>query len=492
MSNGLSVSRLVNVQVNLSPLAPARRGFGTMLVGGDSDVIDGVERFRSYSGVEGVALDFGLSAPEYHAAALYFSQTPKPRSLMIGRWLRTATAGLLKGGILTSSEQAMANWTSIEDGAFDITIDGGAEQNITELDFSGAANLSAVASIVGSAISGATCTWDGSRFRVISSTTGVDSEVSYANAPSLGTDISALLKLTSATALEPVPGLAAETAVEFAAALSDISSAWYGLIFAASTMPTDDALIDVAALIQGLTTSRIFGVVETNTLALDAGYTTDLPSRLKALGYTRTFPQYSANKFAVASAFGRAFAVNFNANRSTITLMYKQEPGVVAENLTESQAQTLKNKRCNVFVNYDNDTAILQYGVMSGPAYFDEIHGLDWFQNALQNSLYTLLYTSKTKIPQTDAGSNQLVAEVSKVCDEAINNGLAGPGVWNADGFGQLERGQFLKSGYYVYAMPMALQAQSEREQRKAPPIQVALKLAGAIQEIDVIVDVNR
>jgi hypothetical protein len=492
MSNGLSVSRLVNVVVNLSPLAPARRGFGTLMVAGDSNVIDGSERFRSYSGLEGVALDFGLNAPEYFAAALYFGQTPKPRSLMVGRWLRTATAGLLKGGILTSAQQLMSNWTVITTGAFDITVDGGAEQNITGLDFSGAANLSAVAAIISAAITGATCAWDGSRFIVTSDTTGTSSTISYANAPASGLDISAQLKLTTGLALAPVAGFAAETAVACAAALAEKSNAWYGLQFAAATMPSDDNLIDVAALIQGLTTSRIFGVVETNTLVLDAGNTTDLPSRLKALGYTRTCAQFSANKYAIASLFGRAFSVNFAANRSTITLMYKQEPGVVAEDLTETQAGVLKDKRCNVFVSYDNDTAILQYGVMSGPAYFDEIHGLDWFQNAVQNSLYTLLYTSKTKIPQTDAGSNQLVAEVSKVCDEAINNGLAGPGVWNADGFGQLERGQFLKSGYYVYAMPMALQAQSEREQRKAPPIQVALKLAGAIQEIDVIVDVNR
>lgn len=491
MSNGLSVSRLVNVVVNLSPLAPARRGFGTLCVAGDSDVIDGAERIRSYTGVEGVALDFGLESPEYKAAVLYFGQTPKPRSLMVGRWLRTATAGLLKGGILTSAQQQMTNWTVITTGAFKITVDG-VEKSLSGLDFSGCANLSAVAAIIDAALTGATFEWDGSRFIVKSSTTGIASTVSYAVAPSSGLDISAQLKLTTGLALTPVAGYAAETAVQCAAALAEISSSWYGLMFSASTMPSDDAIVDVAELIQGLTVSRIFGVVETNTLVLDAGNTTDLPSRLKDLGYTRTCTQFSASKYAIASLFGRAFSVNFAANRSTITLMYKQEPGVVAENLTETQAQTLKDKRCNVFVAYDNDTAIIQYGVMSGPAYFDEIHGLDWFQNAVQNSLYTLLYTSKTKIPQTDAGTNQLVTEVSKVCDEAINNGLAAPGVWNADGFGQLERGQYLKAGYYIYAMPMALQAQSEREQRKAPPIQVALKLAGAIHEIDVIVDVNR
>ena len=34
--------------------------------------------------------------------------------------------------------------------------------------------------------------------------------------------------------------------------------------------------------------------------------------------------------------------------------MYKQEPGVLAELLSETQAQALKAKRCNVFVRYQN------------------------------------------------------------------------------------------------------------------------------------------
>lgn len=172
--------------------------------------------------------------------------------------------------------------------------------------------------------------------------------------------------------------------------------------------------------------------------------------------------------------------------------MYKQEPGIVAEELTETQAQTLKTKRCNVFAAYDNDTAIIQYGVMSGQAYFDEIHGLAWFKDALQNALYNTLYQSRTKIPQTDAGQNRLVTVAAKVCDEAVNNGLVAPGVWNADGFGELEDGDTLPSGYYIYAEPMALQPQAIREQRIAPPMQIALKLAGAIHEIDAIVNVNR
>ena len=103
MTQGLNVGRLVSVTVNLAPLAAARRGFGTLLIAGDSNVIDGSERFRTYVDLESVAGDFGTSAPEYEAASLYFGQSPRPQQLMIGRWIRTATAAMLKGGILTTA-----------------------------------------------------------------------------------------------------------------------------------------------------------------------------------------------------------------------------------------------------------------------------------------------------------------------------------------------------------------------------------------------------
>ena len=491
MAEGLNVGRLVRATVNLAPLAAARRGFGTLLIAGDSNVIDGQERIRSYTDIESVANDFGTSAPEYLAASLYFGQSPRPQTLMVGRWLRTATAGFLRGAILTTAEQALANWTAITAGSFKVTIDG-TERSVTGLNFSAVTNLNGVASAINAVLTGGTISWTGSRFIITSATTGTSSTVGFASAAATATNISALLKLTSTTASGAVSGFAAESPVAAATELADISGAWYGLSFAASVMPTDSELIAVGAFIEAASITRIFGVTETNTNVLDATYTTDLASQFKALSYKRTCVQFSANPYAVCSLMGRAFSVNFSANRSTITLMYKQEPGVVAAVLSETQAQTLKAKRCNVFVTYQNDTAIIQYGVMSGQAYFDEIHGLDWFADALQNAEYNLLYQSKSKIPQTDAGQNQLVTVAANVCKEAVNNGLVAPGTWNADGFGQIERGDFLSEGFYIYTEPMALQNQSIREQRIAPPIQIALKLAGAIHEIDCIVDVNR
>lgn len=490
MATGLSVDRVVKVAVNLQPLAAGRRNFGVLCIAGDSAVIDGLERLRSYTSIEGVADDFGTTDPEYLAALLYFSQSPKPSILYIARWVREDSPGLLYGGMATTT---METWTAITDGSMSLAIDGDAVA-LTSLDFHSATNMNGVASVINTALgSDGDCTWDGTKFIITSGTAGADSSVGYATSGASGTNVSALAGLTATLAYDPVPGYDAETPVQCAETLADVSGEWYGLMFAASTMPTDDQSMAVAGFIEAASKARVFGYTVTDIRAKSAVYASDLFTRLKALSYDRSIGQYSTSSpYAVASLLGRAFTVNFNANRSAITLKFKTEPGIVAETITETEATALAAKNANVFVNYDNDTAIVQEGKVASGAYFDEVHGLDWLQNAIQTECFNLLYQSKTKVPQTESGVGQIVSTIAKVCREAINNGLIAPGVWNADGFGQLAQGDYLPQGFYIYSQPIVDQAHSEREARKAPPIQVAAKLAGAVHFVDVAIDVNR
>ncbi len=495
MAKGLSVQNVVKVTVNLAPLAVGTRNFGACLIVGSSPVIDTDERIREYSGLTEVVDDFGTSAPEYLAADLFFSQSPQPSILYIGRWAKTATSGLLKGAVLSAAQRDIANFNTITDGAFKIDIDG-SSKSVTGLDFTAQTNLNGIASVISAKITNATVVFDGAynRFVITSNTTGASSKVGYAVAPTSGTDVSALLGLTSVNASAPVDGAASETLVDCWADLLDANSDWYGGLTADASV-TDDDHIAVAGLIEGndASQSRIYGITITNANVLDAVIENDLASRLKALGYKRTFTQYSSSSpYAAASLFGRAFTVNFNANKSTITLKFKQEPGVVAETLKSSQAAALKAKNCNVFVNYANGSAIIQEGVMVNGYFFDEVHGTDWLQNDVQTRCWNLLYQSKTKVPQTDAGMNMLVNQIEASCEAGVNNGLIAPGVWTADGFGQIENGTTLPKGYYVYAPPVATQSQSDREARKSVPIQVAVKLAGAVHFVDVAIDVNR
>lgn len=490
----LSVSDVVNVSVVLSPVAAATRNFGSLLILGSSAVVDTTERLRLYSSLDGVVADFGTTAPEYLAAKLYFGQTPQPSVLYVGRWAQAATSAVLHGGVLTTAQQALANFTAVSSGGLRITVDG-VLKSLSAINLSGVTNLNGVASAVTTALAGAaTVTWNANlkRFDVTSATTGTTSALTFASAPVSGTDISVLMGLQTGQASAPVAGIAAETLLAAVSALADKSTAWYGLYVAAAGVADSDH-IAVAGFIEAAGTSRIYGATISTTTVLDPTNTTDLASSLKALGYKRTFVQYSGNNaHAAASIFGRAFTVDFNGSNTTLTIKFKQEPGVVAEDLTTTQAATLKAKNCNVFATYQNGTAIVQEGVMVNGYFFDEVHGTDWLQNDVQTAIYNLLYTSTTKIPQTDAGINRILATIDSRLAQGVVNGLIAPGVWTADGFGALNSGDTLAKGYYVYAPPIATQSTADRGARKAPTIQCAIKLAGAVHSVNTIINVNR
>lgn len=493
MPQGLPVSDVVEVDILMAPRAAQMRNFGSLLVLGSSDVISPLERMRTYTSFDAVEADFGTEAPETQAAQRYYSQSPQPKDLYVGRWVKDAAAGELQGGILTQTQQDMALFTAVTDGSMKITIDG-TLKTITGVTFAAESNLNGVAARVADKLPTATVVWDASagRFVVTSKTTGATSAVSFAQANTSGTDLSALMHLTQDDGAKTAAGLPAESLTDCVALMAEFSAKWYGLTLADSGVQLADA-VAVAKLIEAQSPSRIFGYTVQDGNATDPQSDGDIAAQLSAANLGRTLTQYSgSDPYAAPSLMGRAFSVNFNGNNTTITLKFKQEPGITAEFLTSTQAKALKAKNCNVFVNYNNDTAIIQEGVMCNGDFIDERHGLDWLQNFLQTNLYNLFYTSTTKIPQTDAGNTRLLANVEASMDQAVDNGLIAPGVWNGGPIGHLSPGDMLTKGYYVWMDAIDTQAQSDREARKAVPIQVACKLAGAVHFADVLVNVVR
>lgn len=496
MPNGLSVSRVVRVQVSLALRAAQGRDFGALLILGPSDALLAPEVMRLYNDIESVATDFGTTAEEYKAANLYFQQSPQPLNLYIGKMDRQetdASPGVLTGAVLTAAEQTLTNFTDVDDGALKMSIDG-TVKTVTGIDLSAVTSLADVATAVQAKLTGTAVAWiaGSTQFTVTSATTGATSKIGIPASAGTGTDLAPLMGINAAHNPTVVDGQdATESPLPSVTLALNYSADWYGLVIADPGM-TDQDHLDVAALIGSASDSRVYGVTTSAAEVLDSSSTDDIASKLKAAGYGRAFAQYSQVAYAAASAFGRAFTVNFLGNNTTITLKFKQEPGIAAESITSQQADTLKAKNCNVFVRYANDTAIIQEGVMANGDFFDERHGLDWLQNYVQNNLWNLLYTSTTKIPQTEAGVTRLVTNVEQSMDQSVNNGLVAPGVWSGGPVGQVQPGDTLTKGYYVYANPLSTQAQADREARKAPVIQVAAKLAGAVHFADVLIDVVR
>ena len=80
--------RLFKVQISLQTGGLTQQGFGTAMILGYPT--GWTERSRTYSSITGVAADFAVSTPEYKAANAYFSQSPRPEQLVIGRGHKAA------------------------------------------------------------------------------------------------------------------------------------------------------------------------------------------------------------------------------------------------------------------------------------------------------------------------------------------------------------------------------------------------------------------
>lgn len=496
MTPSLPVSRIVAVSVLLTPKGAQAQSLSNMLLLGTSTVIDPVERYRSYATLAEVAADFGTVAQEYLAASKWFGQAPQPTELLIGRWVNAASSGGLRGATLSTAQQSMTNWNAITTGAFKIAKNGAAAADVTGLNFSAAANLNAVAAIIQAAagMAGTTVVWNSNyqRFEITSTTTGATSAISFLQAPASGTDISALLGGTVASSGAYVfQGQVAETALSVVALMDGmIGQQFYGVNIP-SAVNADH--LAVAGYIEGADNKHTYWLTTQEAGVLVAATTTDIAYQMKALGYKRTFVQYSSSDAnASISAAARILTTDFRGNNTVITLKFKQQPGVVAESLNTTQANSAAAKNANIFVNYNNGTAIIQEGVMADGTFTDIVTGTDWLAVTIQNALYNLLYTSTTKIPQTDQGMQLLTTECERVCGQGVINGLLAPGVWNANGFGVIKQGDYLSKGFYVYAPSVDDQDQADRAARMATPIQIAAKLAGAIHSVDVAITVNQ
>lgn len=481
----LPVSNVVNVQIAMSPVAAALRNFGATLIIGTSNVIDTATRIATYSSSElsSIARDFGADSPEYLACATFFGQSPQPQQVQIGRWAKTATSGMIKGRILSVSDQEMDKFTSINAGSFSVVVNT-ETVTATGVDLSAESNLNGVASQVTKALNNkATCKWTGERFLIIATATGADSKVSNVSS----SELSGVMGLSTGTTM--VTGADEETLTEAVNALMDFPT-WYSA-YVAADYTAEDAL-GASMAIEASNPKRIIAYTLTDTAELDSSQTSSLGYKLKSAQYNRTLTAYSStNPHTAVSILGRMSTVDFAGSNTTLTLKFKQCPSVTPENLRTSQALALKGNNVNVFAVYDNDTSILQEGTMAGGWYIDERHGLDWLENYVQTAVWNLLYTSR-KVGQDATGSTDLVATVSQAIEQGVTNGLIAPGVWNSDGFGAIKRGDTLSTGYYVYILPMDEQSQADREARKAPPIQCAVKLKGAVHFVDVTINVNR
>jgi hypothetical protein len=498
LTSGLPVSRLVTVQVSLTTPAIVAESVNTCMLLGTSDVIDATERMREYANILEVAQQFDTTTEEYRAALTWFSQNPSPHSLHIGRWVRVPSPGILIGASLAPAEQRISQWAAITSGSFAIAVDGVGPLDVLGVSFATQTNLNGVASQINTALTAAgfaaTMIWNArmDRFELRTNSTGPTASISFMTAATGGVDISEMLKMTMAhgPAAYVVPGLAPETALAAAVEIDGLFSAkWYALVCPSAD---DEDHQMLAAYSEASDPPHFYGVSTDAEHSLSDMSDVDIGYILASYGFNKTAVMFSrTNYFVVMSFLARILTTHWGGSNTTITLMYKQAPGVIAETISTQQANTLQRKHVNVFVNYANGARLIQYGTSASGEFVDTIIGADALALEVQARLFNTLYTAITKVPQTDAGMELLKTSAAAGCAMYVSNGWLATGTWNAQGFGDLSQGD-LVPGFYIFTPSMLLQNQADRQARRAPLMQIAAKTAGAIHTADVLIWVNQ
>jgi hypothetical protein len=190
---------------------------------------------------------------------------------------------------------------------------------------------------------------------------------------------------------------------------------------------------------------------------------------------------------------GRGMSTNFSGVNTTSTMNLKPIVGLASDVLlTQSLLTAAAAVGADVYANIAGQSCVLSHGANG---FFDDVYNLDWIVGALEVAGFNFLRTTSTKIPQTEAGMDGLKAAYRRVLVQAAGNRFIAPGEWTgADTFGTPEdfKRNIQDFGYYIYSTPIASQSVSDREARKAPVCQIALKYSGAIHSTTVIINVNQ
>lgn len=218
--------------------------------------------------------------------------------------------------------------------------------------------------------------------------------------------------------------------------------------------------------------------------------------KAKDLKYRRTIGIYSTkHDDAIAGIMAYAMGMMTGTINSAFTLKFKGIAGVTTENseaaIAVSAVDKLKKQNGNIYVNRGFYYDMFEEGTMADGTFFDEIIYLDKLKNDCQLALMDL-FVQNAKIAQTEGGMTRIHNALNGVLKDYQRIGYLETGVWRGDTILGLKYGDTVNNGYLVQSEPIAEQNQADRENRIAPPIYIALKLAGAIHSAVVQIDVNR
>lgn len=225
--------------------------------------------------------------------------------------------------------------------------------------------------------------------------------------------------------------------------------------------------------------------------------TDDIATQLTAAGFRHVYTAAHADDGYSGSALAKHFAaVNYSADRSTITGEFKKSPGVTAEDLTDTEYAAMQSdtKKAVFYTVVDNQGStdsgrwLNTYTHSSYGEFIDDVVNLDACINFLTTALYNTVSGQTTKLAQTPVGQAVLIGSARATMQQFINNGYLGPRNYTDPDDG-LEK---YTAGFEILTKPEDILdlSDADRNARKSAPLRIRLFRAGAIHVVDVDLDV--
>ncbi|MBR8654196.1 DUF3383 family protein [Achromobacter sp. Marseille-Q0513] len=271
---------------------------------------------------------------------------------------------------------------------------------------------------------------------------------------------------------------------------------WYWTIFTADVLAVTASVKKIAEWCEANASMLVNSQAGTSAADIrDQNKKSDVASELKTLGYRHVYTAAHATNPHSGVYLAKHFAaVNYSADRSTITGEFKKSPGLAAEDVKGSEIAAMEAKGAAFYSIVEmqgsedvgrwlNTKTHSTYG-----EYIDDVVNLDAFINTLTVRLYNALANVTTKLEQTPRGQAVLLATARQVGEQYIANSYLGPRnyVDPDDGI------QKYTIGFEILTKPEDILDLSteDRNGRLAAPIRMRLFRAGAIHKAIIDLDV--
>lgn len=376
---------------------------------------------------------FGTSSIEYLRARAYFAFVSKslsaPRKISYGRHVRTASPARIYGAVPIAS---LLGFQSITAGTLSLTI-GAETANLTGINFSSAVSLANVASILQTAIQGATgdqfdtatVAYDATAgsFNLVASSGETAAAGISVDAAAAGSIATAMGWSTGAIFSPASPVQTITAALDASVAISNNFGSFAFVI----TSLTNDETVEAAAWNAARNVEFMFCARTSvaNAVALSAALIDKAGSGLTLAPLSTEYPEQLPGAILAATNYSRVNAVqNYMFQQADLT------PAVI----TNANADLYDPLRVNYYGQTQTagtNISFYQRGVLMGGAtapvdmnvYANEI----WFKDAATTAILALLL-ALPRIPANADGRGQILAILQDPIDQALRNGTISVG----------------------------------------------------------------